>query len=291
MKKRVLETFDEITEAFFKKFPEYQKLDFFKQFQEQKKQRGIKEPSADELFLNFKKNANDYQILDVLTRVKQFVDTDDTHMVAVAFAGDYMMIADKGIRPDGKKQIEAYKINRQAAGDNNFFSTLTSKTSLTLLDTLYRVLPKLLEGKKDSICHSLSNLINSEQIVGNCFWESHETALAGIVALEQLLKPGHKKLALDKADKIMDDWRLFSWEYLLNKYEMLHKQHPQIEMDEMLFGLAKRQLEGCSNEIKREGGLFHDHKREKAARCAKYTLTKNNRKAKKALLLRVTASK
>ncbi len=243
----------DITKAFFKEFPVDRKKIDTESIVWALNEQVSANPKANKSFIDIDKIKNSKET--VIIHGGYF-----GHAIDITFSGDYLILCNKGSRPDGANQVEAYKINRNAPNSEEIISELSTLEKFTVipshdrekaLDCLYTRLPKAFQGEKDWICDALSSLITTNQTVENCVWESAETGLEALIGLDYLLK--HQDLqdkdgskvreSLDRdVHELMERWRKFAKMFVLDKYEEFYRENLEIEMNEELLKKAKAAL-------------------------------------------------
>jgi ankyrin repeat protein len=110
------------------------------------------------------------------------------HAIEIAFHKGYLLVCNRGAGTN--KPIEAYKIDPSLL-TNDVLNEFSFKEVGDYRTELPQVIAKL-QGEKDAVCQSLEELdpLRKFQVVGNCSFESVETALYGVLAVDELLESG-----------------------------------------------------------------------------------------------------
>lgn len=155
-----------------------------------------------------------------------------THAVSVFFYKGFLVIANKGAA--SRRPLEVYRINNAQVTAASIARILQKSSRKNGFKQLLEDLPRLFEIRQDDVCTAVESSypLGVRQEIGNCAWESQETAVFAFMALHRLttgpvLTPAEREQELKIASTLFTDWVSFTKLFTIEEYMHLH------ELDEM----------------------------------------------------------
>lgn len=140
------------------------------------------------------------------------------HSIEIVVMGSYLMVCNRG--EGAKKPIEIFKMDPNSI-DEKFLRKLSWKTDKEFNSSFPSMLSQI-DAQKDTISLTLENLnpLRPEQIVGNCAWESLETAIFGLLTLKELLEHPeiNPETTMKNTHHLLEAWLQFTKLDYLERY-------------------------------------------------------------------------
>ena len=152
------------------------------------------------------------------------------HAVEVFLWGDALVIANKGGHT--RSPIEVHTINREKVNDATVTKILALETSPSDdYATWLRELPTTFDARKSPLHDQLiaAYPFSHRQEVGNCSWESVETAVYALMAMQALSEgdtrtPRERRNALQEVNRVFQSWLQFTQLEALEAYFSDHEK-------------------------------------------------------------------
>ncbi len=142
------------------------------------------------------------------------------HGITVLLHKGYLMVCNRGL--GSVRPIDVYRIDEKLVTASVMFE-LNWQNVFDFEETLPVILRKL-HATKDWVAEAVETLcpIRDNQVVGNCAWESIETALCALLTVEELLENGGDEARnIAAVESAFDAFQLFSQQLRLDLAEGL----------------------------------------------------------------------